>query len=200
MFFFGLVLIIVGLLIAFVEFGYPEIYFGWFGLGLAGPLVWGLFILLILIGIGYLRASLSDEGIPELAPQTNIVLDDQIDIEGKQYVEEEFAHCQKYLDPNENIVALITGTVEGTPTLNRLVLTNKRILFYPKTTLQNTISIDYLEVTQIKGKRNTFRTHLGEINVSAKGKDVRFKNVGIEYVNQITDLISRRLPHTNNQN
>ena len=50
LFLLGLGLVIAGLLIAFVEFVYPEIFFGWFGLGLVGPIVWGFFILLILIG------------------------------------------------------------------------------------------------------------------------------------------------------
>ena len=124
LFFIGLGLILVGLLIAFIEFGYPELFFGWFGLGLAGPLVWGLFIILILIGIGALRGSFTDETLPPIAPQTRTIVDAQIDIEGEQYVEAEFTQCRKHLDPHENIVALITGTVEGTPHLNRLAITD----------------------------------------------------------------------------
>jgi hypothetical protein len=194
LFFIGLGLILAGLLIAFVEFVYPELFFGWFGLGLAGPLVWGLFIVLILIGIGALRGSYAAEELPPLAPQTRTIVDDQIDIEGEQYVKEEFAQCRKHLDPHENIVALITGTVEGTPNLNRLAITNTRLLYYPKTTVQTAISLEDSDVNQIKGKRNPVLTHLGEITVISKGKRIRFKNVGIEYVHQITDLISSRLP------
>ena len=85
---------------------------------------------------------------------------------------------------------MLTGTVEGIPTLNRLTLTNMRILFYSKTTFQNPISIDYGQVENVKRKNGTFLPHLGEIKVSSKGKVIRFKNVGIEYIDQIINLIS----------
>jgi hypothetical protein len=57
----GVLFLIGGILLAYVEFGYPEYFFGWCYLGLAGPLVWGLFLLLILLGIGAIRGAIQSK-------------------------------------------------------------------------------------------------------------------------------------------
>jgi hypothetical protein len=58
MFLLGVALLAVGLVLAWVEFALPEYFFGWFMLGLAGPLAWGLFALLIIVGAGLIYGGL----------------------------------------------------------------------------------------------------------------------------------------------
>lgn len=61
----GVMLLAIGILVGYVEFVYPEYFFGWFMLGLAGPSVWGLFAVFIFVGSGMIYASLRSEPVPE---------------------------------------------------------------------------------------------------------------------------------------
>ncbi len=60
----GIILVALGVLLGWVEFIYPEYFFGWFGLGLAGPLAWILFALLIFIGAGMIYGGIKAEPVP----------------------------------------------------------------------------------------------------------------------------------------
>jgi len=190
MLFIGILVLFCGILIAYVEFVYPEFFFGWAGLGLAGPLAWGLFIILILLGIGLIRGSFSEEKIPPLASPTDIVVDERIDIEGKSYLEEEISHCKRYLDQDEKMLALIKGNVDGESEFNRLVLTNKQIIFYPRSKFQSAITLSYKQDPTVERKKGKFLTHLGEINFQIKGKNIKFKNILVEYIDEIIDIVS----------
>jgi putative Mn2+ efflux pump MntP len=61
----GVMLLAIGILVGYVEFVYPEYFFGWFLLGLAGPLAWALFAVLIFVGSGMIYASLKSEPVPQ---------------------------------------------------------------------------------------------------------------------------------------
>jgi hypothetical protein len=61
----GVVLLAIGLILAWVEFALPEYFFGWFMLGLAGPLAWGLFAILIVVGAGLIYGGLKAEPVTE---------------------------------------------------------------------------------------------------------------------------------------
>ncbi len=185
----GILLLVGGVLIAYVEFGYPEYFFGWFGLGLAGPLVWGLFLVLIFLGIGFVYGSFGKEEVT-LAPPTAFLLDERIDIEGKQYVTKEISLCKRHLDSKEKILAIITGYVEGNSTLDRLALTDRRIVFYSRDDFQKAMVFDYEEIDSVEGKKGRFFTHLGEIKLCTRRETISFKNALEEYVDRIVDILS----------
>jgi hypothetical protein len=187
----GILLLAAGILIAYVEFGHPEIFFGWFGLGLAGPLVWGLFLLLIIVGIGFIYGGFGKEEVPQLAPPIDALVDQRIDIEGAQRVAEEISLCKKYFLPNEKLLAIIMGDVDGKPELNRLALTDNRIIFYSRDNSQSAILFDYEQIDTVRGKKGKVLTHLGEINLYMKGQPVRFRNMLEEYVDHILDIIHK---------
>ena len=63
----GITLLALGILLGWVEFVYPEYFFGWFGLGLAGPLAWILFALLIFVGAGMIYGGIKAEPVPDSA-------------------------------------------------------------------------------------------------------------------------------------
>jgi hypothetical protein len=49
-----------------------------------------------------------------------------------ELVEEETEEAEKYLDPDEKLRAIIEGVVDGQTSLNRLAVTDSRIVFFPK--------------------------------------------------------------------
>jgi hypothetical protein len=115
------------------------------------------------------------------------LIDEWIGEQGNE--EEERAESQRLLLTDEKLLKLVAA--RGQPGLNRLAVTNKRVVVYYHGNVQNAISYEYGEVDKVKGRRNVALRHLGEITVSAKGSTVSLKNVGIEYVNQVVTLVSK---------
>lgn len=190
MLFLGILLLVGGILVAyFGYFVYPEYFL--YGAGLAGLVAVLTPVFLIFLGIGFIYGSFGKEEVPSLAPPTVALIDERIDIEGKQYVDKEFSHCKKHLDPNEKILALIEGNVGEKPELNRLALTDRRIIFYPRGKSNGAITFDYKQIDTIKGKRGKILTHLGEVTLYTKGRTLSFKNMLEEYIDQIVDMTSK---------
>jgi hypothetical protein len=120
---------------------------------------------------------------------TEPLVDECILEEGNEAAE--IANCKNYLDPHERLLAIIAGDVDGRVELNRLALTDRRVILYSQVRLQRAISFGYEEIVTVKGKKGMFLTHLGEINLLGKSGSVRFKNMGEQYLEQITKMISR---------
>jgi len=120
---------------------------------------------------------------------TEPLIDEWILEQGEEAAE--IACCRNFFDPGEILMAIITGNVDGEPGLDRLALTDRRIILYSRARPQDALSFGYEQLSSVKGKRGKVLTHLGEVNLSARGRSVRFKNIGVDYVDQILDLISR---------
>jgi len=123
--------------------------------------------------------------------QTSIapLIDEWIGEQGKE--EEETSECQKILGTDEKLLALVAA--RGEQVLNRLAVTDKRIIVYSRGNTQNAVSIDYGQIDKVEGKRNTPLIHLGDIHILTRRNTISFKNVGIEYVDQTVALISRMM-------
>jgi len=115
-------------------------------------------------------------------------------LEDEEQVDEEVEEAEKYLDPDERLLAIIEGVIDGQASLNRLAVTDQRIIFYPvggflaafrKT---NAVPVDYNQIVTVEGKKGVL---LGEINISTKERIFRFKNMAKDDVDQIAGLISR---------
>ena len=115
------------------------------------------------------------------------LIDEWIGEEGKE--EEEMAECQRLLMADEKLLELVAA--RGQPGLNRLAVTDKRVVIYSKGNIQSAVSYDYGQIEKIKGKRNVALSHLGEIIVSGKRNTISLKNVGIEYVDQVVASVSK---------
>ena len=115
------------------------------------------------------------------------LIDEWIGEQGKEEIETN--ECKKMLKTDEKLLALIAIREEQGP--NRLAATNKRVMIYPQGNIENLVSYDYGQIEAVRGKRNTPLVHLGEIILSVKGSNVILKTVGMEYVDQIVELISR---------
>ena len=121
-----------------------------------------------------------------LAPNGPLV-DEWIGEHGKE--EMEIDECKRMLKTDEKLLALVAVREEqGT---NRLAVTDKRVMIYPQGKIEDVVSYDYGQIDVVRGKRNTPLVHLGEIILSVKGSNVILKTVGMEYVDQIVELISR---------
>lgn len=115
------------------------------------------------------------------------LIDEWIDEEGKE--EEETAECRKLLMADEKLLELVAA--RGQPGLNRLAVTDKRLVIYSQGNIQSAVSYDYRQIDVKKGQRNVVLRHLGEIIVSAKDNTISLKDVGIEYVDQVVALVSK---------
>ena len=115
------------------------------------------------------------------------LIDEWISEEGKE--EEETAECQRLLTADEKLLELVAA--RGQPGLNRLAVTDKRVVIYSRGNIQSAVSYDYEQIGEVRGQRNVALRHLGEITVSAKGSTVSLKNVGIEYVDKVVALVSK---------
>jgi hypothetical protein len=93
------------------------------------------------------------------------------------------------LKTDEKLSALVAVREEQGP--NRLAVTDKRAMIYQQGHIESMVSYDYGQIDAVRGKRNTPLVHLGEIILSVKGNNVLLKNVGMEYVDQIVELIIR---------
>jgi len=116
-------------------------------------------------------------------------------LEDEEQADEEAEEAEKYLDPDERLLAIIEGCVDGASSLDRMALTSGRIIFYTRgkgflAAFQKTsaISVDYSQIVTVQGKKGTL---LGEINLSTKDRIVRFKNMAEDDVDQMAGLISR---------
>jgi len=128
-------------------------------------------------------------------PSDDEVLFSESLLEDEEQADEETEEAEKHLDPDEKLLAIIEGLVDGASALNRLALTDKRVIFYPRgggllTAFQKTsaISIDYGQIVTAQGKKGAL---LGEINLSTRERIVRFKDMAKDDVDQIAGMISR---------
>jgi plasmid stabilization system protein ParE len=115
--------------------------------------------------------------------------------EEDELVEEETEEAEKYVDPDEKLRAIIEGVVDGQTSLNRLAVTDSRIVFYPKGggflssfTKTSAIFLDYDQIVTVQGKKGLA---LGEIGVSTKDRIIRFKDMAKDDVDQIANMIQR---------
>jgi hypothetical protein len=109
--------------------------------------------------------------------------------------EEETEEAEKYLDPDEKLRAVIEGVVDGQISLNRLAVTEGRIIFYAKGggilsafSKTSAIFLDHDQITTVQGKKGLV---LGEILFSTKDRILRFKDMAKDDVDQIANLVSR---------
>ena len=116
-------------------------------------------------------------------------------LEDEEQAEEEEDEARGYLDPDERLLAIIEGSVDGQSALNRLAVTDSRIIFYPAkrgllSAFKKTsaVSIDYCQIVAVQGKKGVL---LGEINISTKDSIIRFKDMAKDDVDQISNLIQR---------
>ena len=115
------------------------------------------------------------------------LVDEWIGESGKEEIE--IVECKRMLKIDEKLLALVAVREEQGP--NRLAVTDKRVMIYPQGKIEGVVSYDYGQIDAVKGKRNTPFFHLGQIILSVKGSNVILKTVGMEYVDQIVELISR---------
>jgi len=115
------------------------------------------------------------------------LIDEWIGEQGNEEIET--AECQRLLARDEKLLELVAA--RGQPGLNRLAVTDKRVVIYSQGNVQGAVSYDYGQIEEIKGKRNAVLRHLGEITISAKGNAVNLSNVGIEYVDRVVALVSK---------
>lgn len=161
-------------------------------LPLDGDWYWGPFpelgflfgIPMFILGLWMLMDSLRSPS-PSSSTPTVPLVDEWIGEQGKA---EEISYCKKYLDPNEKLLAIIAARVETG--LNRLVLTDRRIILYPQGKFQDGISLNYDQIDTVKRRQEEFLIHLGDIILSAEGRIVKFEKVGVEYADQIVGMIS----------
>jgi len=164
---------------------------------LNGEWTWGLYIgspwLDFLIGIpvfilGLWTLTSGVRSTPEKSLTGGVpLIDEWISEEGNE--QEETAECQRLLATDEKLLELVAA--RGQPGLNRLAVTDKRMVIYSRGNIQSAVSYDYEQIGEVRGKRNVALRHLGEITVSAKGSTVSLKNVGIEYVDEVVALVSK---------
>ncbi len=112
-----------------------------------------------------------------------------------ELADEETEEAEKYVDPDEKLRAIIEGVVDGQTSLNRLAVTDSRIVFYPKGggflasfSKTSAIFLDYDQIITVQGKKGMV---MGEISVSTKDRIVRFKDMAKDDVDQIANMISR---------
>ena len=117
-------------------------------------------------------------------------------IEGKGQINKEMEEARTHIKCGEKLFAIVNGNVEGQTSLNRLALTDNRIVFYPVTEgllvsfiMAKIRSYDYGQIEAIQGTKGTF---LGEITLSTKKEVIRFRNMTKDDVDQVADMISRR--------
>ena len=115
------------------------------------------------------------------------LIDEWIGEEGRE--EEETAECQMLLAKDEKLLELVAA--RGQLGLNRLAVTDKRLVIYSQGNVQSAVSYDFGQIEEVRGKRNSVLRHLGEITISARGNAVSLKNVGIEYVDRVVALVSK---------
>ena len=122
----------------------------------------------------------------------NLLGDEDDEDEG---VDEETEEAEKYLDPDEKLRAIIEGVVDGQTSLNRLAVTDSRIVFYPKGggflasfSKTSAVFLDYDQIITVQGKKGMV---MGEIGVSTKDRIVRFKDMAKDDVDQIANMIQR---------
>ena len=115
--------------------------------------------------------------------------------EEEELAEEETEEAEKYLDPDEKLRAIIEGVVDGQTSLNRLAVTDTRIVFYPKGggllasfSKTSAIVFDYDQIVTVQGKKGMV---MGEIGVSTKDRIVRFRDMAKDDVDSISNLIQR---------
>jgi len=172
---------------AYFVFAYPFLVFG---LGLAGPLAWGSFLLVILLGAGFIYGSFDKNPLPTPADPTPFLLDEQIDIEGKQFVEEEILRCRSLCGRGEEIQALVRGNFDGERELDRLALTDKRVILYARDGSHAAKMLDYAKIGTVKQARGRILTHMGEIHLQTKEGVFKFKNLQAEYPDRLARTIS----------
>ena len=109
--------------------------------------------------------------------------------------DEEIEEAEKNTETDEKILAIIQGNVDGRGPLNRLAVTDSRIIFYPKGGIRaafskvNAVSVNFDQIITVEGKKGRL---LGEIGVSTKGNIFRFKDMAKDDVDQIAGMILRR--------
>lgn len=108
---------------------------------------------------------------------------------------EETEEALKYVEPDEKLRAIIEGIVDGQASLNRLAVTEGRIVFYSKGggilsafSKTSAIFLEHDQITTVEGKKGLV---MGEILFSTKDRILRFKNMAKDDVDQIANLISR---------
>jgi hypothetical protein len=153
----------------------------------------------IFVGLGFIYAGFSKEDVPSVAPKADFQIDERIDIEGAGHVQKETSTCKQYFVPGEKLVAIVLGEVEGEPELDRLALTDKRILLYSANQSRDALKFDYRQIAGVDVKRGNVLQHLGEINLFVEGQHVRFKNVLQESLEQVLNTISERKQWKSNQ-
>lgn len=184
----GILLLAFGIFFVYGYFVYPE-YFLWAGLG--GIVAFLSPFIAVLLGIGLIYGSFSKEEVLP-PPSTSVVVDDWIVEEAldKEKTEaEEISHCEKNLNPNEKLLLIVAARGKKSE-LNRLALTDRRVIFYPKDKFQNGTSFDYDQIDTVKRKQRRLLGHLADITLSAKGETVKFEEVGIEWTDEVINKIS----------
>ena len=129
-------------------------------------------------------------------PEDDILFSESI-LEGdeEESADEETEEAEKYVEPDEKLRAIIEGIIDGQSSLNRLAVTEGRIIFYPKGggllssfSKTSAIFVEYDQITTVQGKKGMV---LGEILFSTKDRILRFKDMAKDDVDQISNLISR---------
>jgi hypothetical protein len=134
--------------------------------------------------------SMSDDEDEVLFSESLLEGDDE-----EELADEETEEAEKYVDPNEKLRAIIEGAVDGQTSLNRLAVTDTRIIFYPKGggflasfSKTSAIFLDYDQIVTVQGKKGMV---MGEIGISTKDRIVRFKDMAKDDVDSISNLISK---------
>lgn len=106
-----------------------------------------------------------------------------------QTEDEEIAYCQQNLALGEKLL-LIVASRSGSA-MNRLALTDRRLLFYPKGDFRSAMSFDYEEVNDARKRQRTILKHLADLTFYARGGTVEFKDVGTEWADEVLQTIKK---------
>ena len=157
-----------------------------------GELAWLEFLVGIIVFLLGLWAFLSSVRSYPKAFQTPIpptpsapLIDEWIGEQG----DNEESEFRRVLGGDERLLALVAG--RGEKGLNRLAVTDRRVVVYSQGRIQSLVSYRYREIYKVEGKRSAVLTHLGDIILSTGEGVVSFKNVGAKTIDQVVALITR---------
>jgi hypothetical protein len=178
-----------GLFLIYGLFTHPE-YFMW--AGLIGPLAILSPFAAVVLGASLIYGSFSRERLPSPISQSSAKVDDWIVEEafdqGKSK-DEEVAYCQRNLAPAERLLLIVAS--RGRSAMNRLVLTDRRLLLYPKGDFTSGISFDYEDIYDARKQRRRILTYLADLTISVKGRTIEFKELGTEWADEVLHTIKK---------
>lgn len=193
----GMLLLVLGIFFIYGYFAYPE-YFLWAGLG--GILALLSPFIAVVLGIGFIYGSFSKEEVPPPF-KTSVIVDDWIieeALDEKKSEAEEIADCKKHLEPDEKLLMIVASRTESAR-LNRVALTDNRVIFYQKGKFQSGTSFDYGEIDDAERRQSMsdrLTGHLADVLLSAKETTLKFEKVGIEWADEVISTISKMKKQT----